>query len=132
MPSHIFVVFLVLVPRFAGVVVGVVSSTIPLTILVEFVSIGTLMAFTFVCISVLILRRTHPDLPRPFRCPLVPLVPVAGALLCILLMFSLPATNWYRLACWFGLGCVVYLLYGRKHGIGDRHRCECQAPQPPA
>ena len=106
----------------SGTVVGVVSSTIPLTILVEFVSIGTLLAFTFVCISVLILRHTQPDLPRPFRCPLVPLVPVLGALLCILLMFSLPATNWYRLGCWFALGIVIYLLYGRKHGIGDRHR----------
>ncbi len=138
-----------------GCAVAAMASLIPLTILVEFVSIGTLvseghaqrlklsaaeliadslcvllslpqLAFTFVCISVLILRHTKPDLPRPFRCPFVPFVPVCGALLCLLLMFSLPATNWYRLLAWFGLGVVIYLLYGRKHGVGDKHRSERQ------
>jgi APA family basic amino acid/polyamine antiporter len=107
-----------------GLVVGVVSSTVPVTILVEFVSIGTLMAFGFVCVAVMVLRRTQPDRPRPFRCPWVPLVPTMGVGLCLLLMLSLPANNWYRLVCWFGLGCIIYFFYGRKHGIGDKHTSE--------
>ena len=105
-----------------GIVVGLVGSLIPLTVLVEFVSIGTLMAFTFVCIAILILRHTQPDRPRPFRCPWVPLVPILGILFCLCLMFSLPATNWYRLGAWFAIGCIVYFFYGRKYGIGDQHR----------
>lgn len=108
-----------------GIVVGLLGSLVPVTVLVEFVSIGTLMAFTFVCASVLILRHTQPDRPRPFRCPLVPLVPILGMIFCIALMFSLPATNWYRLLVWFGIGCIVYLCYGRRHGIGDEHRSDC-------
>lgn len=110
-----------------GIVVGLLGSLIPVTVLVEFVSIGTLMAFTFVCVAVLILRHTQPDRPRPFRCPLVPLVPILGIIFCIGLMFSLPATNWYRLLAWFGLGCIVYFLYGRKYGIGDEHKSESRA-----
>jgi len=105
-----------------GIVVALVGSLIPLTILVEFVSIGTLMAFLFVCICVPILRHTRPDLPRPFRCPWVPLVPILGALMCLVLMLSLPATNWYRLLGWFGVGLIIYCVYGRRHGVGDQHR----------
>jgi hypothetical protein len=105
-----------------GIVVALIGSLIPLTILVEFVSIGTLMAFLFVCICVPILRHTRPDLPRPFRCPWVPLVPILGALMCLALMLSLPATNWYRLLGWFGVGLIIYFVYGRRHGAGDQHR----------
>jgi basic amino acid/polyamine antiporter, APA family len=61
------------------------------------------------------MRRTHPDAPRPFRAPLVPLVPILGILTCLLLMFSLPAENWLRLAGWFGF--VIYFGYGRCHSV---------------
>jgi APA family basic amino acid/polyamine antiporter len=66
---------------------------------------------------VLVLRRTNPDAPRPFRVPLVPLVPILGVLGCLLLMFSLPAHNWYRLFVWMAIGLVVYFGYGRRHSI---------------
>ena len=100
-----------------GTCVGLISSLIPLDILVEFVSIGTLLAFTFVCVAVMVLRYTAPQLHRPFRCPWVPIIPIGGALCCLLLMFSLPATNWYRLLAWFGIGVVIYVFYGRRFGI---------------
>lgn len=110
-----------------GVAVAILSSTIPLSILVEFVSIGTLAAFTFVCISVIVLRYTAPQLPRPFRCPLVPLIPILGILCCLTLAFSLPAVNWYRLLGWWAIGVIIYLFYGRKHGIGHLHRSAINA-----
>ena len=98
-----------------GTVVSLLSSLIPLSILVELVSIGTLLAFFIVCISVLVLRRTQPDVPRPFRCPWSPLIPSLGAFLCLMLMLSLPGSNWYRLAAWLGLGMVVYFWWGRQN-----------------
>lgn len=98
-----------------GVVVASLSSLVPLSILVELVSIGTLLAFFIVCVSVLILRYTQPNLPRPFRCPFSPLVPSLGAFLCLMLMLSLPGSNWYRLAAWLGLGMVVYVVWGRRN-----------------
>ncbi len=80
-----------------GTAVGLMSALLPLRMLAELVNIGTLLAFVIVCAAVLIMRRTEPDMPRPFRCPLVPLVPILGIASCLLLMFSLPAENWLRL-----------------------------------
>lgn len=98
--------------------VALVSALVPLSVLVELVSIGTLMAFAMVNISVLILRKVKPDIPRPFLCPGYPLVPAAGAATCILLMISLPSANWIRLIIWFAIGCCVYYCYG----IRGQHR----------
>ena len=98
-----------------GVFVSLLSSLVPLSVLVELVSIGTLLAFFIVCISVIVLRRTAPDLPRPFRCPGAPYIPALGALLCLLLMLSLPGSNWYRLGIWLGLGMALYWLWGRNN-----------------
>lgn len=98
-----------------GLFTAVLAGVLPLRILGELVSIGTLLAFTFVCIGTLWLRKTHPDLPRPFRTPLVPLVPLLGAGLCILQMASLPADTWWRLALWLAAGCAIYFGYGIKH-----------------
>lgn len=89
------------------------------------VSMGTLMAFTMVNVSVVVLRRSSPTLPRPFRCPCFPYIPILGAACCLLLMISLPSTNWVRLVVWFLLGCSVYFAYSRPHA--ERWRQEHQA-----
>jgi APA family basic amino acid/polyamine antiporter len=78
-------------------------------------NIGTLLAFVIVCTAVLIMRRTDPDAERPFRAPLYPFVPILGILTCLLLMFSLPVENWYRLIIWMVIGFVLYFAYGHSH-----------------
>lgn len=104
-----------------GIVAMVLAGVFPLSILGELVSIGTLLAFVIVCISILILRKTKPELPRPFKTPWVPLIPVAGAVICLVQMFSLPADTWIRLAVWFAAGLLIYFFYGRKNSkLNDR------------
>lgn len=98
-----------------GLFVGTMASFLPLRILAELVNIGTLLAFVIVCAAVLIMRKTHPDLPRPFRAPLFPFVPIAGIAICLLLMFSLPAENWLRLIVWLLIGFAIYFTYGKNH-----------------
>ena len=105
-----------------GVVVAVTSGLIPLSTLVELVSIGTLFAFTLVSVCVIVLRHTKPDLPRPFRVPYAPYVPALGAFMCFMLMLSLPSTNWLRLFVWLAVGLVVYCAYGRKGGRNGHYR----------
>jgi len=100
-----------------GVIVALSGSLLPLRILAELTNIGTLFAFVVVCAAVLVMRRTHPDADRPFRAPLVPLTPILGILICLLLMFSLPAENWLRLFVWLALGMLVYFLYGRHNSV---------------
>jgi APA family basic amino acid/polyamine antiporter len=100
-----------------GLFVAAMAGFIPLSILAEMTSIGTLFAFVIVCGAVLIMRRTNPNAKRPFRAPFVPLVPILGILTCLLLMFSLPAENWYRLIIWLLIGLVIYFLYGRRHSV---------------
>ncbi len=98
-----------------GAVVALVAALFPIHALAEMVNIGTLFAFVVVCAAVLILRYTNPDQPRPFRCPLVPLVPILGILFNGGLMFSLGWHNWARLAIWLGVGLVIYFGYSRFH-----------------
>ena len=98
-----------------GCFVALMAAFLPLRILAELVNIGTLLAFVIVCAAVLIMRKTHPEAHRPFRAPLGAAVPVLGILSCLILMFSLPAENWYRLAGWLLIGLVIYFLYSRKH-----------------
>jgi len=98
-----------------GVFVATLGGMLPLRLLAELVNIGTLFAFVVVCSAVLIMRKTHPDANRPFRAPLVPFVPIAGILTCLMLMFSLPVENWIRLIGWLFIGIVIYYFYGRKH-----------------
>ncbi|MDR0833371.1 MAG: amino acid permease [Candidatus Symbiothrix sp.] len=99
---------------FAGIGCGLVAGLFPLHALVEMVSIGTLMAFAIVCISIIVLRKTQPDLKRPFRVPLVPFIPLLGAGICILQMVSLPWSTWLRLIIWTAAGLAIYFLYGRR------------------
>lgn len=100
-----------------GIVVGLMGALIPLRVLAELVNIGTLLAFVIVCAAVLVMRRINPETARPFRCPLVPLVPLLGIFFCLLLMFSLPSENWLRLFVWLGIGFVIYFAYGRHHSV---------------
>ena len=100
-----------------GLFVASMAGFIPLSILAEMTSIGTLFAFVIVCGAVIVMRRTNPDAPRPFRAPFVPLVPILGILTCLLLMFSLPYENWVRLILWLILGLIIYFAYGRRHSV---------------
>jgi basic amino acid/polyamine antiporter, APA family len=98
-----------------GLVAAVVAALFPIALLGELVSIGTLLAFVIVCAGIIILRRTRPDLPRPFKTPFVPLIPILGMLVCGYLMYSLPVDTWLRLIIWMGIGILIYFFYGRKH-----------------
>ena len=98
-----------------GVFVAAMGAFLPLRFLAELVNIGTLLAFVIVCGAVLIMRRTHPNVHRPFRAPLGPVVPILGILCCLLLMFSLELANWIRLFAWLLIGLVIYFAYGRRH-----------------
>ena len=107
-----------------GMFVGTATAFLPLRILADLVSIGTLSAFVIVCAAVLVMRRTHPDAERPFRAPFVPLVPILGIATCLLLMFSLPAENWLRLGVWLLIGFVIYFAYGRHHSLLNKRVIE--------
>jgi APA family basic amino acid/polyamine antiporter len=98
---------------FAGVATCVIAGIFPLSVLSELVSIGTLMAFAIVCISVMVLRRTHPELNRPFKVPFVWLIPSLGAFICIVQMVALPWATWIRLILWTLIGIAIYFLYSR-------------------
>src|SRR2546427_662537 len=100
---------------YTGIAVCLATGLLPLQLLGTWVNIGTLLAFVLVCAGVWILRHTRPDLERPFRAPLVPLVPVLGILSCLGLMLTLPLGTWIRLAVWLVIGFAVYFGYSRKH-----------------
>src|SRR5215469_9795493 len=98
-----------------GVCAALIGGLFPVKILGELVSIGTLAAFVTVCLGVLVLRRTRPDLPRPFRAPAPWFTGLAGAAVCTLLMVSLGPATWVRLVVWTGVGVLIYAFYGYKH-----------------
>jgi APA family basic amino acid/polyamine antiporter len=100
-----------------GLFVATLTGLLPIDALLELTNIGTLFAFVIVCGAVLIMRRTNPGAARPFRCPMVPVVPILGIGMCLLLMFSLPAANWYRLFGWMALGLCIYFFYGRRRSL---------------
>jgi basic amino acid/polyamine antiporter, APA family len=106
-------------PHIATVVTGVIFALIagvfPLDILADLISIGILLAFAVVCIGVLILRRTRPDAPRPFRVPWAPFTCIFGALFCAFMAFFLSKGTWWRLVIWTVLGFAIYGFYGFKH-----------------
>jgi APA family basic amino acid/polyamine antiporter len=98
-----------------GGFVAVFAALIPIEVLGELVSIGTLLAFVIVCFGVWILRVRRPQLHRPFKTPLVPLVPILGILVSLGLMASLPLDTWIRLIVWLIIGMVIYFTYSRHH-----------------
>jgi APA family basic amino acid/polyamine antiporter len=99
----------------SGGVIALVAGLVPLDTLVHMTSLGTLVAFSLVCAAVLVLRRRYPDLPRPFRCPGVPWVPLGGMLICLILMLELPSSTWLRILAWMVIGLLVYFVYGFRH-----------------
>jgi APA family basic amino acid/polyamine antiporter len=97
-----------------GVVVAAIAAVANINEIVELTNIGTLFAFVLVCAGVIILRYKDPHRPRPFRTPLVPVVPLLGIASCILLMMGLPAVTWVRFGLWLLAGLVIYAAYGYK------------------
>ncbi|MGN6391950.1 MAG: amino acid permease [Gemmatimonadales bacterium] len=110
-----------------GGVVTVGAGLLPIGVLGQLVSIGSLLAFVLVCIGVIVLRRTAADVVRPFRCPGVPLVPILGALACVAQMVSLPLKTWARLVVWMALGFAIYFLYSRERARQRRQALETGA-----
>jgi basic amino acid/polyamine antiporter, APA family len=105
-----------------GIVVAVASGLFPISVLGQLVSMGTLLAFAIVSAGVLILRRTEPDIPRPFKTPGMPWVPVVGTLICLYLMSGLPLPTWIRLFVWLAVGLSIYFGYGRLRAASFRTR----------
>jgi APA family basic amino acid/polyamine antiporter len=97
-----------------GVLVAIAAGLTPIGTLGNLVSIGTLLAFVIVSFGIIVLRRTRPDLPRPFRMPLVPLLPVLSALVSLTLMLGLPWSTWQRLILWMAIGIAIYFAYGYR------------------
>jgi len=99
------------------VIVGLFAAFIPGDIVGDMTSIGTLFAFILVCISVIVLRKSEPDMVREFKTPFVPLVPILGVIVCLAMIYGLGWTNWLRLIVWMVVGIGVYFVYGKKHSV---------------
>jgi APA family basic amino acid/polyamine antiporter len=97
--------------------VGLLAGFVPLGVLIDLTSMGTLVAFTVVSIGVMILRRTQPDLPRGFRVPLYPVVPIASALFCLYLISGLPYSTFALFAVWLGVAAIIYFTYSTRHSL---------------
>jgi APA family basic amino acid/polyamine antiporter len=113
-------------PHYSTLITGfftaLMAGIFPIGLLGELVSIGTLLAFMIVCIGILILRKTEPDAPRPFKTPWVPFVPLLGAFICFIQMLALPGDTWLRLIIWMAIGFLIYFGYGRKHSVARKNR----------
>ena len=100
---------------FFMVFVSIFAGFVPIKDLGHMVSIGTLFAFSLVCIGVIVMRKTNPNAVRGFRVPLVPFLPILGVVICVALMAGLPKESWERLAIWLALGLIIYFAYSKKH-----------------
>jgi len=112
-----------------GTVCALVAGFTPIEVLGQLVSIGTLLAFVLVCIGVVMLRKSAPHYRRPFRTPLVPWVPAAGAIICLSQMLGLPGETWVRLAIWLVAGLVIYFTYGHRHAHAARLASDDPMPE---
>ncbi len=95
--------------------VSIFAGFVPVSDLGHMVSIGTLFAFSLVCIGVIVMRKKHPEAKRGFRVPLVPFIPILGVIVCVALMAGLPIESWERLGIWLGLGLLIYFIYGKRN-----------------
>jgi basic amino acid/polyamine antiporter, APA family len=100
--------------------VGLFAAFAPIAVVGEMTSIGTLFAFVIVCAGILIMRRTQPFIPRPFKTPWVPVIPILGIITNLFLMSGLGWSNWARLVVWLAIGLVIYFSYSRKHSVVRR------------
>ena len=101
----------------SGIMIAIIAGIAPIDRAAELVNIGTLAAFTFVCGGVIVLRITYPDMPRPFKLPMNPVIPVLGVISCLYLMINLPGVTWARFVIWTVIGISIYFLYGIQHSI---------------
>ena len=106
------------------------AGFVPISLLAHMTSIGTLLAFCIVCAGVMVLRRTRPDLTRPYRTPLVPLVPLLGIAVCATMMYSLGPENWWRLLVWLLIGLAIYFGYSRRHSRRQQAEAANATPFP--
>ncbi|HZA81022.1 MAG TPA: amino acid permease [Actinomycetes bacterium] len=116
-----------LISLITGLAIAVIAAFLPLSTLADMVNIGTLFAFVLVSIGVVVLRRTRPDLPRAFRTPWVPVVPILAVVACVFLMLNLGTLTWWRFLVWMAIGLVLYFLYGSR-----RSRLARAGERPPA
>ncbi len=114
-----------------GICVAFIGSLVPIGDLGEMVSIGTLMAFVIVCAGVWVMRKRRPDVKRPFRTPWVPLVPILGMIISLLMMVSLNTATWIRLVVWLIIGMTIYFTYGIKHSKVQRGETTVENAPPP-
>ena len=98
-----------------GILSALLGSLVPLDELAKLVNIGTLAAFVLISVAVIVLRKKQPDLPRAFKCPGVPFIPILSILFCVFLIINLGATTIFRFFIWLIIGLVIYFLYSRKH-----------------
>jgi APA family basic amino acid/polyamine antiporter len=118
-----------------GIAIALLAAFVPLSVIVELVNIGTLFAFVLVNAGVIILRRTRPEMARPFRTPFSPVFPLIGIVLCVYLMTQLPLTTWIRFFGWLAAGALIYVVYGYRHSRLRRaavaaHRAEASTGEP--
>jgi APA family basic amino acid/polyamine antiporter len=99
------------------VFVSLFAAFVPIRVVGKMTSIGTLFAFVIVCIGIIIMRKTHPDTPRPFKTPLVPLFPLLGIAVNLAMMYGLGKDNWLRLVIWMAIGLVIYFGYSRSRSL---------------
>ncbi|WP_316152559.1 amino acid permease [Cupriavidus sp. BIC8F] len=104
-----------------GIVFAAIAALVPLNVLAELINIGTLAAFTLISVAVLVLRKTRPELPRAFRCPGVPVVPLLSIGFCLFLMAHLQALTWAAFLIWLAVGLVIYFAYARRNAVLHNH-----------
>lgn len=116
----------------AGIVVAAIAGFSKVELLEEMINIGTLSAFVLVCFGIPVLRRTRPDLPRGFRVPASPALPIIAGIACLWLMSNLTTLTWIRFGVWLAVGIVIYVTYSYRHSVLGRRRADAPRSEPAA